>query len=62
MKICIELIQAIREIRGVAGMHIMAPRQDHLIPALVRESGVLDGRRPAQVFATSRNTVTADPV
>ena len=51
-KICVELIQAIREIRGVAGVHIMAPRQDDLIPALVRESGVLGGRRPAQAFAT----------
>jgi len=61
-KICVELIQAIREIRGVAGVHIMAPRQDDLIPALVRESGVLGGRRPAQAFAMSQNTVTAVPV
>jgi methylenetetrahydrofolate reductase (NADPH) len=45
-KICIEMIQAIREIRGIAGVHIMAPRQDHLIPDIVRESGVRAGRRP----------------
>lgn len=61
-KICVELIQAIREIRGVAGVHIMATRQDHLIPALVSESGVLVGRCPAQAFAMSQNTVTAVPV
>jgi hypothetical protein len=40
----------------------MAPRQGHLIPELVRESGVLGGRRPAQAFAMSQNTVTAVPV
>jgi len=45
-KICVEMIQAVREIRGVAGVHIMATRQDHLIPELVRASGVLGGRRP----------------
>ena len=49
-KICVEMIQAIREIRGVAGVHIMATRQDHLIPELVRESGVLRGRSAPQAW------------
>lgn len=50
-KICVELIQAIRAIRGIAGVHIMATRQEHLIPDIVRESGVRAGRNPAQPVA-----------
>ena len=46
--ICIEMIQAIRGIPGIAGVHIMASRQEHLIPDIVRESGVLAGRKAAQ--------------
>lgn len=45
-RICIELIGRIREIPGVAGVHIMAPKQNHLIPSIVAESGVLAGRVP----------------
>jgi 5,10-methylenetetrahydrofolate reductase len=46
-KICVELIQAIRAIRGIAGVHIMATRQEHLIPDILRESGVREERKPA---------------
>jgi 5,10-methylenetetrahydrofolate reductase len=53
-RICVEMIQAIRGIRGVAGVHIMAPRQDQFIPELVRESGVLAGRRPAAAPVLAR--------
>jgi 5,10-methylenetetrahydrofolate reductase len=53
-KICIELIQAIRTIRGIAGVHIMAPRQHHLIPDIVRESGVRTGRKPAPAASENR--------
>jgi 5,10-methylenetetrahydrofolate reductase len=45
-RICIELMRRIREIPGVAGVHVMAPRQDHLVPGIVAESGVLGGREP----------------
>ncbi len=45
-RICVEMIQAIRQIGGIAGVHIMAPRQNHFIPELVRASGVLAGRPP----------------
>ncbi len=43
-KICIELIQQIKEIEGVSGVHIMAFRMDDLIPSIVEESGL--GPRP----------------
>lgn len=39
-KICVELIQQIREIAGVAGVHIMAYRREHLVADIVREAGI----------------------
>ncbi len=45
-KICIELIQAIREIRGISGVHIMAYRQEESVADIVDRSGVLQGRAP----------------
>jgi 5,10-methylenetetrahydrofolate reductase len=53
-KICVEFIQAIRAIPGTAGVHIMAPRQDHLILDIVRESGVRAGRKPIQAESENR--------
>lgn len=43
-KLCIELIQRIREIRGTAGVHIMAYRREHQVSDIVYESGILRGR------------------
>ncbi|MEO3415105.1 methylenetetrahydrofolate reductase [Roseovarius sp. CAU 1744] len=43
-KICIELIQQMREIAGVSGVHIMAYRREHLVSEIILESGVLKGR------------------
>jgi 5,10-methylenetetrahydrofolate reductase len=45
-KICVEMIQSIREIKGVAGAHVMAYRQEQYVSEIVHESGVLSGRRP----------------
>ncbi len=44
--ICIEILQRIRKIEGVSGVHIMAYRQEHRVPEIVEKSGVLDGRVP----------------
>lgn len=44
--LCVELIQKIREIDGVNGVHVMAYRQEHTVPDIVNRSGVLDGRTP----------------
>jgi len=44
--ICIELIQAMREIRGLSGVHIMAYRQEESVAEIVEKSGVLQGRSP----------------
>ncbi len=45
-RICIELIQRIRDIKGVAGIHLMAYRQEEMVSEIIVESGVLGGRRP----------------
>ena len=45
-KICIELIQSMREIRGVSGVHIMAYRQEESVAEVVDKSGILQGRAP----------------
>lgn len=45
-KICVELIQQIREIKGVSGVHVMAYRQEEYVSDIVHESGVLRGRTP----------------
>lgn len=45
-KICIELIQQIREIPGIAGIHLMAYRQEESVAEIVDASGVLEGRVP----------------
>jgi methylenetetrahydrofolate reductase (NADPH) len=46
VQLCIDLIQEIREIEGVSGVHIMAYRQEHTVPDIVTRSGILGGRRP----------------
>ena len=45
-RICIEMIQELREEPGVAGVHVMAYRQEQTVAEIVHESGVLRGRAP----------------
>ena len=45
-KICVELMQEVKEIEGVSGVHIMAYRQEEYVAEMVKTSGVLDGRIP----------------
>lgn len=45
-KICVELIQQIKEIEGVSGVHVMAYRQEEAVSEIIQQSGVLDGRVP----------------
>ena len=40
-QICIEIIRQVREIEGVAGVHIMAYRQEELVADIVLEAGLL---------------------
>ena len=42
--LCIELIQQIHEIPGVAGVHVMAYRQEEMVSEIIRSSGILKSR------------------
>lgn len=45
-KICVEIIQQVREIAGVAGVHVMAYRQEELVAEIIEDAGLLP--RPMQ--------------
>lgn len=45
-KLCIDLIQEIRTIKGVHGVHVMAYRQEETVAEIIERSGVLGGRVP----------------
>jgi methylenetetrahydrofolate reductase (NADPH) len=44
--LCIELIQEIRAVPGVSGIHLMAYRQEDSVAEIIDRSGVLGGRVP----------------
>ncbi len=44
-RICADMLRELPEIEGVAGVHLMAPRQQHNIAQMLEESGVLAKRR-----------------
>ncbi len=45
-RLCIDIIQQVREIPGVAGIHVMAYRQEESVADIISRSGVLRGRTP----------------
>ena len=49
-RICVEIIQQVREIPGVAGVHVMAYRQEALVASIIEEAGLLP--RPMQPGVT----------
>jgi 5,10-methylenetetrahydrofolate reductase len=59
-KICIEMMQAVAEIEGVAGAHVMAYRQEALVAEIVEESGVIKDRKPWMREPNPGEQVVAD--
>jgi methylenetetrahydrofolate reductase (NADPH) len=51
-RICVEIIQQVKEIPGVAGVHIMAYRQEELVAEIIEEAGLLP--RPLQPSPAAR--------
>ena len=51
-RICVEIIQQVKEIAGVAGVHVMAYRQEELVAEIIEESGLLP--RPLQPSSAAR--------
>jgi methylenetetrahydrofolate reductase (NADPH) len=41
IRICLETIQALREIEGVSGIHIMAIEWEQKVPEIVERAGLL---------------------
>jgi methylenetetrahydrofolate reductase (NADPH) len=46
-RICVEIIRQVREIEGVAGVHVMAYRQEELVAEIIEEAGLLPRPRRA---------------
>jgi 5,10-methylenetetrahydrofolate reductase len=44
-RLCIDLIQEIREIAGVSGVHVMAYRQEELVSEIITASGIMQNRQ-----------------
>jgi methylenetetrahydrofolate reductase (NADPH) len=44
-RICVEIIQALRQMEGVHGVHLMAYRQEELVAEIIDEAGLLPRRR-----------------
>jgi 5,10-methylenetetrahydrofolate reductase len=44
LKICLEMIERVKEIEGVSGIHIMAIGWEEIVPEIVKISGVRNGR------------------
>ncbi|MDN5927454.1 MAG: methylenetetrahydrofolate reductase [Hyphomicrobiales bacterium] len=59
-RLCIDIINEVKEIPGVAGVHVMAYRQEEYVAEIVAESGVLKDRRPWKREARHDDQVVAD--
>lgn len=46
LQICIEIVEQVRAIEGVAGVHIMAYKQEELVSEIVQQSGLLPRLTP----------------
>lgn len=59
-QLCIDIINEVKEIPGVAGIHVMAYRQEEYVAEIVDESGVLKGRKPWKREARRDDRMVAD--
>jgi len=57
-QICVEIIQQVQEINGVAGIHVMAYKQEELVAEIIEESGLLP--RPRQIGAGLEDPLRQD--
>ncbi|TWG93847.1 5,10-methylenetetrahydrofolate reductase [Mesorhizobium sp. J18] len=59
-QLCIDIINEVKEIEGVSGIHVMAYRQEEFVAEIVHESGVLKGRRPWKREPRADDALVAD--
>jgi methylenetetrahydrofolate reductase (NADPH) len=49
MAICVEIIEQVRQIRGVKGVHVMAYRQEEMVAEIIRRSNLFPRVPPTAV-------------
>ncbi len=58
-RVCIEIIEQVREIEGISGIHLMAYRQEELVPEILSTVGLLpreaDGETTPRPLETSQS-------
>ncbi|MFN7012216.1 MAG: methylenetetrahydrofolate reductase [Allorhizobium sp.] len=59
-QLCIDIINEVKEIEGISGMHVMAYRQEEYVAEIVHESGVLKGRKPWKREASPVDALVAE--
>ena len=59
-RLCIDIIDEVKEIEGVAGVHVMAYRQEEYVAEIVHESGILKSRRPWRREARADDATVAE--
>ena len=59
-QLCIDIINEVKEIKGVSGIHVMAYRQEEFVAEIVHESGVLKGRQPWRKESRPDDRMVAD--
>ncbi|MGE0280991.1 MAG: methylenetetrahydrofolate reductase [Rhizobiaceae bacterium] len=59
-RLCIDIMNEVKEIPGVSGVHVMAYRQEEYVAEIVDESGVLKGRQPWKREARSDEAMVAE--
>jgi methylenetetrahydrofolate reductase (NADPH) len=55
MRICIEIIQQVRQIEGVHGVHVMAYRQEEMVAEIIKRAGLLP-RHPKRDLPRTSST------
>src|SRR5690606_30331319 len=59
-QLAIDIINEVKEIPGVSGVHVMAYRQEEYVAEIVDESGILKGRQPWKREARRDDQLVAD--
>jgi len=54
-KLCVEIIQQVRDIPGVCGVHVMAYRQEELVAEIIDEAGLLPRHPQAGFYQPDRS-------
>jgi 5,10-methylenetetrahydrofolate reductase len=57
-RLCIDIINEVKDIKGVHGVHVMAYRQEEFVAEIVHDSGVLKGRQPWKLETTAAAITT----